>query len=88
MQQVARALRHLPDRSFMPVSDGEIAAHLRGRHTVGVYPLLPDGSWRFLAADFDKATWRRYAGAFLDACRSKGVPAALERSRSGNGGHG
>ena len=76
-----------PNRAFMPVTDGEIAAHLRGRHTVGVYPLLPDGSCRFLAADFDKATWRRDAGAFLDVCRSKRVPAALERSRSGNGGH-
>ena len=76
-----------PNRAFLPVTDEEIAAHLRGRHTVGVYPLLPDGTCRFLAADFDKKTWRRDAGAFLDACRSKDVPAALERSRSGNGGH-
>ncbi len=76
-----------PNRAFLPVTDAEIAAHLRGRHTVGVYPLLPDGTCRFLAADFDKAAWRRDAGAFLDACRSKGVPAALERSRSGHGGH-
>ena len=76
-----------PNQAFLPVTDAEIAAHLRGRHTIGVYPLLPDGSCRFLAADFDKATWRRDAEAFLDACRSKQVPAALERSRSGNGGH-
>ena len=76
-----------PNRAFLPVTDGEIAAHLRGRHTIGVYPLLPDGTCRLLAADFDKASWRHDAGAFLDACRSKGVPAALERSRSGNGGH-
>ncbi len=76
-----------PNRAFLPVTNAEIAAHLRGRHTVGVYPLLPDGTCRFLAADFDKAAWRRDAGAFLDACRSKGVPAALERSRSGHGGH-
>ena len=76
-----------PNRAFLPVTDEEIAAHLRGRHTIGVYPLLPDGSCRFLAADFDKAAWRQDARAFLDACRSKRVPAALERSRSGNGGH-
>ena len=76
-----------PNRAFLPVTDGEIAAHLRGRQTVGVWPMLADGTCRFLAADFDKATWRRDAGAFLDACRSKDVPAALERSRSGNGGH-
>lgn len=76
-----------PNQAFLPVTDEEIAAHLRGRHTIGVYPLLPDGTCRFVAADFDKAAWRRDAGAFLDACRSRGVPAALERSRSGNGGH-
>ena len=76
-----------PNQAFLPVTDGEIAAHLRGRHTIGVYPLLPDGTSGFLAADFDKATWRRDTRAFQDACRSKGVPAALERSRSGNGGH-
>ncbi len=76
-----------PNRAFLPVSDEEIAAHLRGRHTIGVYPLLPDGTCRFVAADFDKASWHRDADAFLDACRSAGVPAALERSRSGNGGH-
>ena len=76
-----------PNRAFLPVTDEQIAAHLRGRHTIGVYPRLPDGTCRFLAADFDKASWRRDADAFLDACRSKGVQAALERSRSGNGGH-
>jgi superfamily II DNA or RNA helicase len=41
----------------------------------------------FLATDFDKQSWQRDALAFLATCREKGVPAALERSRSGNGGH-
>ena len=54
---------------------------------MGVYPMLADDTCRFLAADFDKETWRRDAGAYLDACRAKGIPAALERSRSGNGAH-
>ena len=76
-----------PNQAFREVTDEAIDAHLRGRHTIGVYPMLGDDSCRFLAADFDKANWRRDAGAFLEACRSKGVPAALERSRSGNGGH-
>ena len=74
-------------QAFLKVTDEAIAGHLRGRHTLGVYPMLPDDSCRFLAADFDGETWRRDAGAFLEACRSKGVPAALERSRSGHGGH-
>ena len=76
-----------PNQSFPAMADEAIDGHLRGRHTLGVYPMLPDDTCRFLAADFDKEAWRRDANAFLGACRSKGVPAALERSRSGNGGH-
>jgi len=54
---------------------------------MGVYPMLRDETCFFLAADFDKATWQQDAGAFLETCRQMSVPAALERSRSGNGGH-
>jgi superfamily II DNA or RNA helicase len=37
------------------VSDDLIAAHLQGRHVMGVYPLLEDETCWFLAADFDGA---------------------------------
>ena len=40
-----------------------------------------------LACDFDKGTWALDALAYLDACHRNAVPAALERSRSGNGAH-
>ena len=53
----------------------------------GVYPLLLDETCFFLAVDFDKANWQDDAAAFLDACRRLNVPAVLERSRSGRGGH-
>lgn len=76
-----------PHRAFLPVTDAVIDGHLRGRYTVGVYPMLADESCWFLAADFDKATWREDAAAYLAACKALGVPAALERSRSGSGGH-
>ena len=76
-----------PNQAFLPVTDEVIEGHLRGRHTIGVYPLRKDDTCRFLAADFDRKTWRRDAEAFLYACRSKRIPAALERSRSGNGAH-
>ncbi len=76
-----------PNQAFPTITDKAIESHLRGRQTLGVYPLSPDGSCRFLAADFDKTTWRADAAAFLAACKSKRVAAALERSRSGNGGH-
>ena len=76
-----------PNQAFVPVTDEAVERHLRGHHTMGVYPMLSNDTCRFLSADFDKETWRRDAGAYLDACRAKGVPAALERSRSGNGAH-
>ena len=76
-----------PNQAFVPVTDEAVERHLRGHHTMGVYPMLSDDTCRFLAADFDKETWRRDAGAYVDTCRAKGVPAALERSRSGNGAH-
>ena len=54
---------------------------------MGVYPLLPDETCGFLAVDFDGAPWADDARAFVKTCRAEGVPAALERSRSDEGGH-
>ena len=88
-----------PDQAFIPVTDEVIRGHLQGvepgkpgrsattTFVVGVYPLLPDETCWFLAADFDKQSWVRDVQAFIGTCRENGVPAALERSRSGNGGH-
>ena len=88
-----------PDQTFIPVTDEVIRGHLQGvepgksgrsassSFIAGVYPLLPDETCWFLAADFDKQSWVRDVQAFIGTCREKGVPAALERSRSGNGGH-
>jgi len=82
-----------PHQKFIPPDESVIARHLwggskRGEDFVaGVYPLLPDDTCWFLAADFDKVSWTEDANALLETCRLKGVPAALERSRSGNGGH-
>ncbi len=54
---------------------------------MGVYPMLVDETCCFLAADFDKTHWLDDAGAFLQTCRRMELPAVLERSRSGQGGH-
>lgn len=60
----------------------------RGREFVmGVCPMLQDETCFFLVADFDRTHWQDDAMAFLETCRRLDVPAALERSRSGNGGH-
>lgn len=82
-----------PHQRFLPITDDVIRWHLCGHDeearefVMGVYPMLRDETCFFLAADFDKATWQEDAAAFLETCRQMNVQAALERSRSGNGGH-
>ena len=76
-----------PNQAFVPVTEEAIRDHLRGRHLMGVYPMLEDETCWFLAVDFDKGQWRDDVAAFVETCRRKGVPAAIERSRSGNGAH-
>jgi superfamily II DNA or RNA helicase len=71
----------------LPLTDDVVRQHLEGKQTIGVYPLLLDETCWFLAVDFDKKIWQEDANAFWETCRELGVPAVLERSRSGNGGH-
>ena len=83
-------------RKFYPVTDDVVRSHLSGKDyiarcpgdfTMGVYPLLPDETCHFLALDFDKSSWKEDVLCYLETCKAKNVPASLERSRSGNGGH-
>jgi superfamily II DNA or RNA helicase len=74
-------------RTFLPLTDAAVENHLLGKETIGVYPLLLDETCWFLAVDFDKKSWQEDARAYLDTCAAMSVPASLERSRSGNGGH-
>lgn len=84
-----------PNQAFVPVSDGTLDKHLRGgdgprsaaNFVAGVYPMLSDETCWFLAADFDKESWAADALAMIETCKANGIPAALERSRSGNGAH-
>ena len=83
-----------PNQAFVPVGDDIFRSHLAGKSagnsvdfTVGVYAMLPDETCWFLAADFDKKSWMQDVAAFRDTARTKGVPIAIERSRSGNGAH-
>ncbi len=82
-----------PNRRFLPVTDEVVRWHLSGQgeqgrdFVMGVYPMLLDETCWFLAADFDGKAWQQDADAFLSTCRRLQIPAALERSRSGEGGH-
>jgi superfamily II DNA or RNA helicase len=76
-----------PNQAFTPFDDAAVVGHLTGRHVMGIYPLLADETCWLLAVDFDKSTWIEDVGAFVETCRHVGIPAAVERSRSGNGAH-
>ncbi len=64
-----------------------IENHLRGSITAGIYPMLPDETCRFLAIDFDDGDWKKDIAAVASLCKNKSIPAYIERSRSGEGGH-
>ncbi len=72
---------------YLPITDTVIKEHLTGSKTIGVYPLLQDETCYFIVADFDKEHWQNDVRVFLHSCMEMGIPAILERSRSGQGGH-
>ncbi|MFH1476822.1 MAG: DEAD/DEAH box helicase family protein [Verrucomicrobiota bacterium] len=82
-----------PNRSLLPVTDEVVRCHLSGQDTdgrefvMGVYPMLLDETCFLLVVDFDKQYWREDVAVVLETCRQLGLPAAVERSRSGQGGH-
>ncbi len=78
------ACRH---RCYASLKSFVVQEHLAGKITIGGYALLPNEKCGFLAADFDKDGWHNDARAFIATCRKYGLQPALERSRSGNGGH-
>ena len=76
-----RSVRHLP------LTAQVIAAHLSGDAFIGLYPLLPDHTCRFVVADFDGDAAMLDALAYVKAARASRVPTALELSQSGRGAH-
>ena len=82
-----------PNRRFLPVSDEVVRWHLSGHDdqgrdfVMGLYPMREDETCSFLTVDFDGQNWQADAAAFLETCRRLALPAALERSRSGEGAH-
>lgn len=82
-----------PHQRWLPVTDEVVTWHLSGKDAqgnpfvMGVYPMLRDERCYFLAVDFDEGSWEADALAYLETCRCLNLTAALERSRSGEGGH-
>lgn len=75
------------NKEHLPFDDSAIKAHLTGKDTCGIYPLLEDNTSFFIAADFDKENWKETILRLYGTCLKQKIPVYIERSRSGNGGH-
>lgn len=93
-------------RSYKKLTKDDIIVHLRGNlynasDVIGVYPLFPDGTCRFLVFDFDNHekgaekkdfaneddAWIEEVEAMRKICVLNGIDPLVERSRSGRGAH-
>ena len=80
------------NQDFALYNTDVVEKHLLGDMIVGVYPMFPDETCRFLAFDFDTKEYKtadllRDVTAVRESCTEKGISIAAERSRSGNGIH-
>lgn len=74
-------------QNFLSLDELAVESHLKGNSTIGTYAIRSDDSCRFLACDFDEASWQQDVLTFHDAADSLGIEVSIERSRSGNGAH-
>lgn len=74
-------------QEYLPLTSSVIAEHLAGKIHAGLYPLLGDDGCRLIVCDFDGPGWALDALAYCSSAQSMGITPALERSRSGDGGH-
>jgi hypothetical protein len=75
------------NKAYAELNEKVIENHLRGNTVIGIYPMLPDETCRFLAMDFDKDNWEKDITVVRDVCNKFMIPIAVERSRSGKGCH-
>ena len=92
--------------NFIQLGKEQILSHLKGHKedgtdVIGVYPLFPDNTCRFIVFDFDNHekdaqkndfantdnAWKEEVNALREICILNGVDALVERSRSGRGAH-
>ncbi len=93
-------------RAYKKLEKQQIIAHLKGvaedaTDVIGIYPLLEDGTCRFIVFDFDNHekdaekqdfanvddTWQEEVDALREICVMNGIEPLVERSRSGRGAH-
>jgi hypothetical protein len=75
------------NKAYAQFNDYYAEQHLRGNRCYGAYPLLENNTSYFIVADFDGESWQENAVSFIKKRQKYNLPAYLERSRSGKGGH-
>lgn len=75
------------NKNFDIFTDQVARSHLEGKIFIGTYAIRADDTCIFLAADFDKTTWKEDIIAYKNAASQLGVDVAIEISKSGNGAH-
>ena len=76
-----------PHQAFPKLDAVAADAHLRGKQTIGTYAIREDDTCTFLACDFDGTGWNKEIRVYQSVADDMGVQVAIERSRSGQGGH-
>ncbi len=94
------------NRCWTKLEANQIISHLQGNKVdssdvIGIYPLFPDGTCRFLVFDFDNHaksaeeqdfanmddSWKEEVDTLRKIGQENGIPMLVERSRSGRGAH-
>ena len=75
------------NQNYAPLNEKAVTEHLLGKETIGTYAIKPNDTCMFLAADFDKSSWKEDVLAYKHAAADLGVAVSIEISRSGNGAH-
>ena len=84
-----------PFREFVPLDETAFRRHLdkdaKETDVIGIYPILEDNTVYFLCADFDDKNcehgYQEDVLSYVHICKEWGIPAYIERSRSGKGAH-
>ncbi|RQV97150.1 DEAD/DEAH box helicase, partial [bacterium] len=75
------------NKAFVPFDENAVRDHLTGKTAIGSYAITTQDRCCFLAADFDKSTWKDDVVAYQKAAEDLHVQVAIEISKSGNGAH-
>ncbi|MBR4328484.1 MAG: DEAD/DEAH box helicase family protein [Candidatus Riflebacteria bacterium] len=103
VSEIKYKCKNCKNRSWIKLEANHIIEHLCGNRedcsdVIGVYPLFPDGTCRFLVFDFDNHSkdakesnldnsWIDEVNTLREICKINNIPIIVERSRSGHGAH-